>query len=143
MSRFPIEYEIELAKSGSDPAALTSGHRPRVLTGPPPEFGGTDTWWSPEHLLVAAAASCMTATFYSMAERVGMHVGTFRCRGKGILDRSDKTIAFTSIVLAVDVTVAQGDVTRARALLDDAKARCFVANSLRATVELIAEVSGA
>ncbi len=72
MSRFPIEYEVELSRTGSEPAALSSGHRPRVVTGPPPEFGGNDTWWSPEHLLVAAAASCMTATFYSMAERVGM-----------------------------------------------------------------------
>lgn len=141
MSRFPIQYEAELNRSGTDPMTLTAGQRPTLVAGPPPEFGGTDTWWSPEHLLVAAAASCMTATYYAMAERIGLHVVTFRCKARGVLDKSEGGISFTAVELDVDVHVAQGDVTRARKLLDDAKARCFVANSLRAPVSLVAQVS--
>lgn len=143
MSRFPIPYEVELDRSGTAPMALTAGQRPVLVAGPPPEFGGTDTWWSPEHLLVAATASCMTATYYAMAERIGLHVVAFKCKGRGVLDKSEGGVSFTAIELDVELMVAQGDVTRARKLLDDAKARCFVASSLRAPVSLVAQVSPA
>jgi uncharacterized OsmC-like protein len=141
MSRFPLEYAVELHKTDGAPMELSAPHRPRIIVGPPPEFGGTDTWWSPEHLLVSALAGCMTATFFAGAERVRVPVGKYRCRANGVLDHIDGRVAFTEMNLAVDVTVVTGDVDRVRRLLEEAKERCFVANTLRCPVTLTVEVA--
>jgi organic hydroperoxide reductase OsmC/OhrA len=139
--RFPITYEVELHKVDGEPMELSSGNRPHIVAGPPVEFGGGDAWWSPEHLLVSAAAGCFTATFLSLAQRAELRVGSVRCRADGVLDRvSGGTIGFVSIRLAVVAHVLAGDVARTRAVLEDAKKHCFVANSLRCPVELAAEV---
>jgi organic hydroperoxide reductase OsmC/OhrA len=86
-------------------------------------------------------ASCTTATFCALAQRAGVEVLSLRCRAKGVLDRAGRTVGFTSVELAVSLRVAQDDVARARTLLDDAKHRCFVTNSLRCPVDLVADVA--
>jgi organic hydroperoxide reductase OsmC/OhrA len=140
---FPIEYELELTKTPSEPAELRSGHRPHVVVGPPREFGGSDAWWSPEHLLVSAVASCFTATFLSSAERSELRVGPLRCKAKGVLGRTEGHVAFTSVHLTFEVRVLEDDFERARKMVEDTKARCFVANSLRCPVDLTIEILGA
>ena len=141
MPRFPIEYAVELNKNDGNPMEVSAAHRPRLVVGPPPEFGGSDVWWSPEHLLVAALSSCMTATFTALADRAGLQVGTYRCQARGILDRVDGQIAFAAMHLEVEITVLGDDVERTRALVDEAKTRCFVAGSLRCPVNLTATVT--
>lgn len=141
MPRFPIEYAVEVHKNDGSPMELAAGDRPRLIVGPPPEFDGSDVWWSPEHLLVSALASCMTATFYAAAAHATLRIGAYRCRAHGILDHVDEGIAFASMRLAIDVTVVADDVERVRALLARAKNGCFVANSLRCSVELTVEVT--
>ena len=137
---FPMEYGVELHKTDGEPMVLAAGNRPRIVVGAPLELGGSDTWWSPEHLLVSALASCMSATFFALAERAKLHVGSYRCRAHGMLDRVDGHIAFASMHLAIEITVVADDVTRAQALALDAKGRCFVAASLRCPVEMVADV---
>ena len=140
VNRFPMDYGVELQKSDGGPMEISAGHRPRIVVGPPSELGGSDVWWSPEHLLVSALASCISATFFALAERAKLHVGTYRCRAHGILDRTEAHIAFVSMQLEVDITVLAGDVARTRAVIEDAKKRCFVAGSLRCPVDLVADV---
>jgi organic hydroperoxide reductase OsmC/OhrA len=138
--KFPIEYDVDLGKTDSEPTELRSGHRPVILTGPPPEFGGTDMVWSPEHLLVSAAASCMTATFLAAASRASLRVGALRCRAKGYLDRSEGRIAFSEMDLAFTIHVLAEDVAKANKLFEESKRHCFVANSLACTVNTTVEV---
>ena len=138
--KFPLAYEIELTKSNGEPIALASGRRPVLTVTPPPDFGGTDAQWSPEHLLVSALAACFTTTFVAIAERAKVHIGAIRCKATGMLDRVGGAIAFAAMELAVEVRVVGDDVARTRLLLDDAKARCFVANSLRCPVDLVVNV---
>ena len=141
MPHFPIEYAVELSRTDGNPMELAAGHRPRLIVGAPPEFGGSDVWWSPEHLFVSALAACMTATFYAAAGRANIRVGTYRCHAHGVLDRVDDRIAFATMRLAVEVTVVGDDVERVRAMVLEAKNRCFVANSLRCPVELVSVVT--
>ena len=140
MAELPIEYAVSLDRAGSGEAHLESGRRPVLGVGPPPEFGGTDLGWSPEHLLVAAVASCMMATYYAAAERARMPISAYACRAVGVLGATDRHVAFTAIRLSIEVRVLGGDVARARALVDKARERCFVASSLRCPVDVIAEV---
>jgi organic hydroperoxide reductase OsmC/OhrA len=139
---FPLEYAVDLITHHNAPMEISSAHRPHLVVGPPPELGGSDAWWSPEHLLVSALATCMTATFAAAAARAHVPLGAYRCRAKGVLDRFEGKVAFTEMLLAVDVTVVADDVERTRRLLEEAKARCFVANTLRCPVTLLADVTG-
>lgn len=143
MARFPLEYAIALEKHDGSPMEVTAAHRPRLVVGPPPEFGGSDVWWSPEHLLVSALASCMTATFFAAVERerATLRIGAYGCRAHGVLDRVDGHIAFSEMLLAIDVKVAAGEVERVRRLLEEAKKHCFVANTLRCPVTLVSDVT--
>ena len=140
MSRFPIEYEIELHKTDGEPMGIAAGHRPHIVVGPPSEFGGSDEWWSPEHLLVSAVTSCMAATFFALAERAKIHVGRYRCHAHGFLDRFEGRTAFSAMHLAIEVTVLRDDMERTRVVVHDAKEHCFVAASLRCPVELTVDV---
>lgn len=138
--RFPIEYDVELEKATRSPMVVRAPHRPEIAAGPPPEFGGSDVWWSPEHLLVAAATSCFVATLEAAARAAELPLGAVRCRGKGILGRQPDGVGFTSVHLAVDLHVTAPDVERARKLVEDTKTRCFVARSLRCPVDVTAEI---
>ncbi len=140
MQRFPMEYGVELHKTDGDPMEIAAGHRRRLVVGLPSELGGSAEWWSPEHLLVAAVASCMSGTFFALAERAKIHVGSYHSRASGLLDRFDGRTAFSSIHLDVVITVLVGDVERTRAVAIDAKKRCFVAASLLCPVDVVTEV---
>jgi organic hydroperoxide reductase OsmC/OhrA len=128
---FPLTYEV-----GADAGVLLAGSRPPLAFGPPPEFGGDAHLWSPEHLLVSAAASCFLETFHAMAKKAQLAFGDPKCRATGTLERT----GFSVIELFVELSVADVDVERARKLLIDAKSRCFVANSLKCPVELRIEI---
>jgi organic hydroperoxide reductase OsmC/OhrA len=140
MARFPMEYAVEVHKTDGATMEVTAGNRPHLVVGAPAELGGSDVWWSPEHLLVSAAASCMAATFSALAERAKLRVGGLRCRAHGRLDRVEGRVAFSSMHLALEITVLADDVERARGVAADAKTHCFVAASLRCPVELVVDV---
>ncbi len=141
MPRFPLQYEVVVDKGSASPLEIHAAHRPRLVAGPPPDFGGSDVWWSPEHLLVSATASCYATTFFALAERAGLRVGGYRCVAEGTLDRGPDGVSFTGIRLALTLRVVADDVERARKLAIDTKERCFVAKSLKCPVQVSVEVS--
>lgn len=51
-----------------DSATLHAGDRSPLMIGPPPEFNGSNSIWSPEHLLISALSSCYTTTFMHFAK---------------------------------------------------------------------------
>jgi organic hydroperoxide reductase OsmC/OhrA len=141
MTRFPIEYQVDLERTASGSVELRAGHRPPITVGAPPEFGGSDAWWSPEHLFASAVAACFTETFIAGASREKLPVGEFLCRATAVLTRTTEATAFTSVHLAVRARVESDDVERTRRLLDQAKEHCFVARSIRAEVSLSVEIT--
>jgi organic hydroperoxide reductase OsmC/OhrA len=137
MPRFPITYDVDLERPPSSAMELHAGRRPVLAVGPPPEFGGTEAWWSPEHLLVSAAAACFTATLIAGAERARVGFEKVQLHAKGTLDKTAAGVAFTSIQLALELELSGAeDIVRAENLVDEAKKHCFVANSLRCPVDV-------
>ena len=67
--------------------------------------------------------------------------GRLQCRATGTLGRTTDGVAFTSIDLALVLSVLVDDADRARKLVDDAKRNCLVAKSIRCPVEVTAEVT--
>ncbi len=140
---FPHHYRVALDWSASSVAALSAPPRAVIAGGAPPEFGGTNAWWSPEQLLLGAASLCLMTTFQALAARKALPLLSYSGRAEGTLDKTSSGLAFTSIVLEVTTTVAEADVTRAEQLLAEAKKHCIVANSLKVPIELRAVVQAA
>jgi organic hydroperoxide reductase OsmC/OhrA len=133
---FPHHYEVALSNEGHPWSVLEAAPRRAIVGGAPPEFGGKDEWWSPEHLLLGAVSLCLSTTFQAFASKKDLRYGHYDSLVKGILDKSRSGLRFSSIVLAVEMQVAPGDEERAQALLEDAKRYCIVANALSVPVDL-------
>jgi organic hydroperoxide reductase OsmC/OhrA len=143
MQPMPHDYEATLERAGMAPAVIRAGARPAVAVGPPPEFGGDAGQWSPEHLLLSALNSCLMATFDAGAHAQGLRIDSYASTARARLARSDAGTGFTGFSLMVRVDCAAGQEERVHAALRRAKERCFVANALRAPVQLDMVVTGA
>lgn len=103
----------------------------------PPEFSGDPGMWTPEHLLVAATASCLMTTFLALAEISRLPVTSYQSRALGRLEKvPGEGHRFTEITLLPEIGVAGEDLERARKILAKAEKSCFISNSLRATVQI-------
>lgn len=109
--------------------------------GPPPEFGGTEGRWSPEHLLVSAAALCYLTTLEWFSRGREVSIAGFECRAEGTVEKTRRGLAFTSVHMNVAATAPPGRSAELRELMEMAKDACLVANSLACPVELVAEVA--
>jgi organic hydroperoxide reductase OsmC/OhrA len=133
---FPHRYELNLAWPGQGGAALEAAGRRPIEGGAPSEFGGRDSWWSPEHLLLSSLSLCLMTTFEALSRRARLAVLGYDCRAEAILDRVESGLAFTALALHVRVAVAPADAERAPQLLESAKRHCLVANALAVPVTL-------
>jgi peroxiredoxin-like protein len=141
MQAFPHEYEVSAAAEISGSVALSGPGLPTLETGPPAQFGGSGDQWSPETLLVGAAADCLMLTFRAVAEASKLVWTRMRCTAKGKLDRVGQTTRFTELSLHAVLTVpATTDAQKARRLVEKAEKACLITNSLALTPSLAVEV---
>jgi organic hydroperoxide reductase OsmC/OhrA len=132
---FPHNYTVKL-----EDRRLVAPPRAPIAIGAPPQFGGRDEVWSPEELLVGAALECLWTTFEAYARHDELEVEAWRGTGTGVLDKGPIGPVFTSITLAVEITVAAADTERARRVLDTAEKHCIISNALRVAVTLQADI---
>ena len=110
--------------------------RPPIHFSTPPEFKGDPGYWTPEHLLLAAVASCYVATFYALAESK-LGVLGLEIMVEGALGKLEGKLQFTSIVLKPRVNIARHeDGELANRLLAKAEEGCLIARSLACAVRL-------
>ncbi len=128
---FPHRYTVRLVDR-----QLVAPPRAPIAAGPPPQFGGSDSAWSPEELLVAAALECLWTTFEAYARRDALAVQDWSGTGVAVLDKGSPVPRFTSIALRVELVVPAGDEERAHRLLQTAEQRCIISNALRVPVTL-------
>jgi organic hydroperoxide reductase OsmC/OhrA len=141
VAAFPHRYTVRLTGG-----QVEASPRAPILAGPPPQFGGTDTVWSPEDLLVAAVLECLWTTFNAYSRRDGLTPRHFSGTGTAVLERGTQAApvpSFSSITLHVDLVVAPGDEERGLRLLHTAEQNCIISNALRVPVTLEATVTAA
>jgi organic hydroperoxide reductase OsmC/OhrA len=117
---------------------------PDLHSASPREFDGPGDQWSPESLLVGAAASCFLLTFKVVARIARLEWQRLDCSADGTLDRVDGVTQFTHMRLHAKLTVA--DLGRREAYqqaLEKAERNCLVSNSLRCTRELTVDIVAA
>ncbi len=130
-------FHLDLEWAGRRRGTLSSNGLPEIEVSAPPEFSGDAGLWSPEHLLVAAVASCLMTTFLAVAEISKLKVNSYRSQAFGKLEKvPEEGYRFTEVNLAPVIEVAAQDVEKALRVLAKAEKSCFVSKSLRATVRV-------
>jgi peroxiredoxin-like protein len=138
------EYEVIGQWGGGRGGTLESHTLNHVLEfSAPPEFQGRVGFWTPEHFLVGAVASCFISTFAAIAEMSKLEVVSLRVGAKGVLEKVEGGgYRFTEVVLYPELTIAQeSDRERAQRLIEKAERGCLIARSLSGKVSAIPAIS--
>jgi len=126
-------YQTDLRWIGGRAAQISADRFLPLEVSAPAEFAGDPDVWTPEHLLVAAAASCLMNTFLAIAGVSKLPVFSFRMRATGKLEKvPGEGYRFSEISLAPEIGVL--DAEQAQRVLAKAEKNCFISNSLRAAV---------
>jgi peroxiredoxin-like protein len=131
------EYEVQTEWHGKRGGRLTAEGMPAIEFSAPPEFAGEPGKWTPEHLLTAASASCLMATFLAIAEISKLELESFSVKVRAKLEKvPEEGYRFTELTLLPEIGVAPQDVEKAQRVLGKAEKNCFVNKSLRAAVKV-------
>ena len=129
-------YEVSLKwDHETNNGILRSGDRMPLLFSPPSEFGGSETTWSPEHLLAASVSSCYATTFIHFAKLLKVTIVNFRIAAK--VEFEKKEIGFEGVryILRPVVELHRNP---GQTVLDNlfakAKKYCFVSNSVKGKI---------
>ncbi|MFQ5668158.1 MAG: OsmC family protein [Candidatus Binatia bacterium] len=136
------QYETAVVWTEDRRGTLAAASCPSIMTGAPPEFGGTDNLWSPELLCVAAVNSCLMLTFVAVAANSRVPFRQYSASATGTLEKVEgRGQVITKVVVKPRVTIGP-DVDRAKVerLLQIAEKHCFISNSLRSEVTLEPEI---
>ncbi len=134
-------YDVTLDWNEADCGTLTAADRMPIVVGPPPDFGGKDTWWSPEHMLLAAASSCLMATFLSIARREKLVIGAYHAVAHATVEKTSSGLVFSSIVINLRLKTEAHEATRAASVMEKAKRHCIVGNALKPAIEVRLDVT--
>ncbi|MBS1841548.1 MAG: OsmC family protein [Acidobacteria bacterium] len=122
-------------ESGRKGTVAAPGIEPKIRFSSPPEFKGDPGFWTPEHFLLAAVASCFVVTFYALADRSRMEFGKLDLSVEGRLGMFEGRLSFREIILQPTLTILQAqDRDRAYALLERTEHGCLIARSLACPV---------
>ena len=144
MHPYPHTYVASAAAQNVGLVAVASPQLPTLETAPPPQFDGPGGVWSPETLLCASVADCFILTFRAVSRAGRLEWQRLECRVEGVLDRVERTPQFTRFTTFATLTVPPGTHTaKARELLERAERTCLIANSLRGSRALDAQVRAA
>jgi len=115
---------------------------PRIIHfSAPPEFGGAPGFWTPEHFLLAAVASCFTAMFRAVAAASKLEFQGIEVSVDGVLEKESGGFRFTQIILRPAVIIlAEEERQRTERLLEKAEKICPVTRSLSSAVKLESRV---
>jgi peroxiredoxin-like protein len=131
-------YESELEWKEHKRGELRAGSLAPIALGAPPEFGGVEGSWSPEHLLVASVNGCFMLTLLAIAENSKVSLVSYHSSARGKLEKvSGAGYQITEIIIKpVLVLGAAQDLARVARLLEKAKENCFITNSIKSAVRL-------
>lgn len=137
------DYEISLEGSGPKSGAVTASDVVVVLdVASPPEFGGPEGLWSPEHLYVAAVSSCLMTTFQAIAAASSVDVVSYVDQATGHLQRGeDRMYRMDRITLRPTIKVPATQVDRALRIIEKAERACLISRSVNSEILLEPDVS--
>lgn len=136
-------YNTEIKWNQGRRGTLTAPDLNPIIVATPPEFPkGEPNIWSPEHLYVAAANSCLMTTFLAIAENSNLEFISFDSNAIGKLEKVDGKFMITEIELKPKVVLKyEKDKERAIRILHKAEEACLISNSMKSKTFLKPEVT--
>jgi len=131
---FPHTYGVSLSNIRGKQAQVIYESAMNVQGGPPKEFDGVDSDWSPEGFLVAGVALCFLTTLRAVHRDDKLIIDDLSLSASGILDKTTEGLVFTEIKVIAEC--ATNDREAAKALMARAKKFCLISNALKTTPEL-------
>ena len=130
------DYELTLEGTGPKTGVLHNPGLPDLDVASPPEFGGPEGVWSPEHLFVASVSSCLMTTFRAIAEIARLEVLEYSDSATGHLKRGgDRRYRMEKVTLRPRVVIANPDQTgKAYKLLEKADEVCLISRSVNSQI---------
>jgi peroxiredoxin-like protein len=131
-------YGVEVDWEGDRLTSVSSSGKRELEVATPPEFkGGLAGVWSPEDLLVAAAASCFTVTLVAVLERRDLPLLELKVSGTGhVTARDDGRFGFVAIELTATVRTEEASLDAVRHAAKYAERACLVSMALDVPVHL-------
>jgi len=134
-------YKARTAWSGTRRGVLSAPGKPDVIVGSPPEFRGAPDVWAPEELLLASVNTCIMLTFLTLAAARGLKPATYESEAEGLLENVDGKFSISEVTVRPHITVAsETELTPTREAIARAESECFMSNSVKAQVKLVADV---
>ena len=141
MHPYPHHYSVQAKAGAEGTVQLGSAGLPALESTSPPEFDGPPGYWSPETLLLAAAADCYLLSFRAVARASRLAWSDLQVDVEGVLDRVEGVTRFTEIRFLPTLRISNAEQEHlAGNVLDKAKKVCLITNSLNARSELKATV---
>lgn len=107
----------------------------------PPEFKGVEGVMTPEQLFVASENTCLLMTFIAIAEKMRFEFLSYECDATGHLEKTDKGLLFTKIVLRPRIQVgSEENAEKAERALEISDRNCFIARSMKTKVTVEPEI---
>ena len=122
---------------------INSGRRGQIVFTTPPEFGGSQTEWSPEHLLAASLSSCYATTFCYFIKLLKVKVNSFAMDVTMDVEKEgNEPFTATRFILRPKIEFT-GNPGRAVIdnLLSKAKRYCIISNSVKGEVVVEPEIT--
>ena len=132
------EYAVETQFPGGKTGILKSDDKLPITFSSPPEFGGPEDYWTPETLFIASVCGCLTTTAMFLAKKKKIPVKNFKSRGKGVLEKSGKGLAFTRVEVQAEMVIgfSETDLPDAQKFAHTVEKYCLISNSINCPVAL-------
>ncbi len=137
----PIIFTTELHWSADTIGIVGSSSLKSISVSTPPEFGGPEGEWSPEHLFLSSITSCFMSTYLVFVNKLKIENTGFECSATGQVELVDGKYKFTYIHIYPKAFVAhEDDLEKAKLAMEKAKKYCLISNSVDAEIVQHAEV---
>lgn len=115
--------------------------KPEIAGSSDPAFRGDASRYNPEDLLVAALSACHMLSYLHLCATNGVVVTAYEDHARGTMqEKPDGSGEFTRATLRPRVTISEGNPDKAKELHHRAHELCFIANSVKFSVEVEATI---
>ncbi len=138
----PHSYDTSLVWHAKRRGTASAPGLPDLVCSAPPEFNGEPGLWSPEHLFVTAAETCLMATFVAIAEKSQLNLRGYSSSARGKLEWEEmQGYRFTQIEIRAVIDIeSEADREKALRVLQKAERGCLVARSMETEVKVTGEI---
>jgi peroxiredoxin-like protein len=137
-----FRYKAKTIWASGRRGLLSAVEKPNVVVGSPPEFKGEPDVWTPEELLIGSVNTCIMLTFLSLAQARGLTPASYESDAEGQLENVEGKFRITEVTVRPHITInEEADLDRAREIIERAETECFISNSVKSKVKIVAEFS--